>query len=122
MHPSPANLCGKTRCPVIRLSGHWCVRAIGLYYGQGELMRPHKLTMGFIYLSFAFCAVASPKDPPLQVINWPATGATVVRFSFGKFKEISSVGQRHMYTSDVTAENLWNKKISHAEFTLYVYD
>jgi hypothetical protein len=78
--------------------------------------------MGFIHLSFAFCAVASPKDPPPQVINWPSTGATVVRFSFGKFKEISAVGQRHMYTSDVTAENLWNKGISHAEFTLYVYD
>jgi hypothetical protein len=85
-------------------------------------MRPHKLTMGIVYLSFAFCAVASPKDPPPQVIDWPATGATVVRFSFSKFKEISSVGQRHMYTSDVTAENLWNKRISHAEFTLYVYD
>lgn len=85
-------------------------------------MRPHKLTLVFIFLSCAFHAVASPKDPPPQVINWPATGTTVVRFSFGKFKEISSVSQRHMYTSDVTAENLWNKKISHAEFTLYVYD
>ncbi len=85
-------------------------------------MRSRKLIMGLVYLGFAFCAVANPKDPPPQVINWPATGTTIVRFSFGKFKELSSVGQRRMYTSDVTAENLWNKKISHAEFTLYVYD
>lgn len=85
-------------------------------------MRPHKLALGLLYLSFAFCAGATPKDPPPQVIDWPTTGAPVVRFSFAKFKEISSVGQRRMYTSDVTAENLWSKKISHAEFTLYVYD
>ena len=85
-------------------------------------MRAYEVVMGFICLTSAFSAVASPKDPPPQVVNWPTTGATVVRFSFGKFKEISSVGQRHMYTSDVTAENLWNKKISHAEFTLYIYD
>jgi len=45
-----------------------------------------------------------------------------VRFSFGKFKEISSTGKRHDYTTDVTAENLWNKKISRAEFALYVFD
>jgi hypothetical protein len=85
-------------------------------------MCPHKLAMWFICLSFALCTMANAKEPPPQVIDWPATGATVLRFSFGKFKEISSVGKQHVYTTDVTAENLWNKKISRAEFTLYVYD
>jgi hypothetical protein len=45
-----------------------------------------------------------------------------VRFSFGKFKETLSSGKQHDYTTDVTAQNLWNKKISRAEFTLYVFD
>jgi hypothetical protein len=45
-----------------------------------------------------------------------------VRFSFGKFKEIGFSGKQHAYTTDVTAENLWNKKISRSEFTLYVFD
>jgi hypothetical protein len=45
-----------------------------------------------------------------------------VRFSFGKFKEIGSSGKQHDYTTDVTAQNLWDKKISKAEFTLYVFD
>jgi len=31
-------------------------------------------------------------------------------------------GQASYYTTDTTAENLWNKKISSADFTLYVYD
>jgi len=85
-------------------------------------MRPHKLAVGFLCLGFAFCAAASPKYPPPQVLDLPTTGAPVVRFSFGKLKEITTVGQRHMYTSEVTAQNLWNKKISRAEFMLHVYD
>jgi hypothetical protein len=85
-------------------------------------MRPHKLAMWFTSLSFVFFTLANAKEPPPQVIDWPASGPTVVRFSFGKFKEISSVGKQHVYTTDVTAENLWSKRISQAEFTLYVYD
>jgi hypothetical protein len=76
----------------------------------------HVLFLGLL-LSAATCA----KEPPAQVLVWPTSGAPVVRFSFGKFKEVSSNGKQHNYTSDVVAENLWSKKISVAEFTLYVY-
>jgi hypothetical protein len=51
-----------------------------------------------------------------KLVSEPA----VVRFSFGKFKETSAGGKQHHYTTDVTAENLWKKKISSAEFALYV--
>jgi PEGA domain len=80
------------------------------------------------YLLVIWCvvlALASPsiaKEAPAQVIIWPASGAPVLRFSFGKFRETSSTGKQHNYTVDVTTENLWNKKISNAEFTLYVFD
>jgi len=85
-------------------------------------MRLRKLAMWFISLSVVFIAVSNAKEPPPLVIDWPASGKTVLRFSFGKFKELSSVGKQHVYTTDVTAENLWEKKISRADFTLYVFD
>ena len=83
-------------------------------------MRTRRITIWF--LALLLYATATAKEPPAQVIVWPASGTPVVRFSFGKFKETSSNGKQHNYTTDVTAENLWSKKISTAEFTLYVYD
>jgi hypothetical protein len=62
------------------------------------------------------------KDAPTQVINWPRTGSPVVRVTIGKFKEISSVAGQHNYVIDTVAENLWNKKISHLGFNLYLFD
>jgi hypothetical protein len=78
--------------------------------------------MWFISLCVVFLTLANAKEAPPLVIEWPASGTTVLRFSFGKFKELSSLGKQHVYSTDVTAENLWNKKISRADFTLYIYD
>jgi PEGA domain len=70
-----------------------------------------------------FCfALANAKDAPVQVMVWPTSGAPVVRFSFGKFKEVGTQGKQHNYETEVSAENLWTKRISSAEFTLYLYD
>lgn len=70
---------------------------------------------------FVTCTLAA-KDAPIQVINWPQTGSAVVRVTIGKFKEISTVAGQHHYVIDTTAENLWNKKISHLGFNLYLFD
>src|ERR1700737_4637504 len=85
-------------------------------------MRAHRLAEWFICLTFSLPTVINAKEPPPQVIDWPASGKPILRFSFGKFKELSSAGKQHSYATDVTAENLWNKKISRAEFTLYIFD
>jgi hypothetical protein len=87
-------------------------------------MRPLRSATWFITLclNLAALAVSSAKEAPLQVIDWPASGPTVVRFSFGKFKETGTVSKQHVYTSDVTAENLWKKRISKLAFTIYVFD
>ena len=73
-----------------------------------------------------FCALGlnsfSYAKETSQVILWPDSGATVVRFSFGKFKEIASIGNRHSYMIDTTAENLWGKVIPSASFSLYLFD
>jgi len=65
---------------------------------------------------------SSAKETPTQVINWPATGAPVVRLTLGKFKELSSISSQRNYVVETTAENLWQKKISHLGFNLYLYD
>ncbi|HEX4783769.1 MAG TPA: PEGA domain-containing protein [Candidatus Sulfotelmatobacter sp.] len=68
----------------------------------------------------AICAFA--KDPPAQVITWPQDGTPILRFSFGKFKEVGSVGKERSYITETTAENLWNKRIGDANFSLYLFD
>jgi hypothetical protein len=62
------------------------------------------------------------KDQPFLVVVWPEKGDPVLRFTFGKFKEIGSVGSERTYITDTTAENLWSKGISEATFALYLYD
>ena len=74
-----------------------------------------------LFVVFAASSLVG-KDAPTQVINWPQTGSAVVRFTFAKFNQISSVAGQHNYLIDTTAENLWNKKISHLGFNLYLYD
>jgi hypothetical protein len=67
-------------------------------------------------------AAAAAKDPPAQVISWPANGAPVVRFNFGRFRDLAAQSGRHNYSSDVVAENLWGKPIPRAEFNVYLFD
>jgi hypothetical protein len=88
--------------------------------GVGDSMCTNRAAICF--LGLLLFSAAGAKEPPPLVIVWPASGAPVVRFTFGKFKETSSSGKQHNYTTDVTAENLWDKKISEAAFTLYVFD
>jgi hypothetical protein len=65
---------------------------------------------------------AYAKDPPAQVITWPDSGTPVLRFTFGKFKEVGNVGAERTYMTETTAENLWSKRISDASFILYLFD
>jgi PEGA domain-containing protein len=76
------------------------------------------LGMGSVLLA----ASAIAKDQPPQVVLWPDSAPTVVRFSFGKLKEIASIGNRRSYLIDTTAENLWGKVIPTASFSLYLFD
>lgn len=76
----------------------------------------------FSILVFIGVAVSFAKDPPAQVITWPEGQTPVLRFSFGKFKELGSNGNQHSYSSDTTVENLWGKPIARADFSLYLFD
>jgi hypothetical protein len=77
----------------------------------------------FLLLSVIYAVLAAlAKDPPAQVVVWPDTGSPVLRFTFGKFKEVGSLGSQRSYVTETTAENLWSKRISDANFTLYLFD
>jgi hypothetical protein len=68
---------------------------------------------------------ASPllaKDNVFQTVNWPESGQTVLRFSFSKFKDIGGMGKEHTYLTDTIAENVSDKTIRNANFSLYVFD
>jgi hypothetical protein len=80
-----------------------------------------KIIAAAVFVVVATCSLAA-KDVPAQVINWPQNSAPVIRITLGKFREISSVAGQHTYLIDTTAESLWNKKISHLGFNLYLID
>jgi hypothetical protein len=84
-------------------------------------MSPNKILRSLSVALFVVLA-AYAKDPPAQVIVWPETGTPVFRFTFGKFKEVGSLGNERSYVTETTAENLWSKPIGNANFSLYLYD
>jgi PEGA domain len=65
---------------------------------------------------------ASAKDAPFQIVTWPQSGQPALRFTFSKFKEIGAMGKERTYVTDAIAENLSDKLIGSATFSLYVFD
>ena len=89
---------------------------------QKHAMKSHVVIAISLLCFFWSGLFVSAKDQPVQVVLWPDTGNAVLRFSFGKFKEIASVGNRRSYLVDTTAENLWGKVIPSASFSIYLFD
>jgi len=75
-------------------------------------------------LLFVTIAVSSlsAKDVPFEILTWPESGQPVLRFTFSRFKEIGGMGKERTYLTDTTAENLSDKMIGGANFSLYVFD
>lgn len=77
----------------------------------------------FLPFLLSVLALASfAKDVPQQVILWPNSNAPVVRFTFGKFKEVGSLGNQRTYVIDTTAENLSSTSIPNGRFSFYLFD
>ena len=66
------------------------------------------------------CVLAAAKEPAQVVLTWPEDHP-IVRFTFGKFMKVSSIGNQQNWTVEVSAVNLWNKPMS-ATFALYAFD
>ena len=81
------------------------------------------IRLSFVLLLLTLPALAkNAPDAPLQVIDWPATGTPVVRFAFGKFRPLPGMGNLHGYVMDTTAQNLSQKLIPAARFSIYLFD
>jgi hypothetical protein len=72
-------------------------------------------------LLLLFALAAQAKEAPTTMIVWPNEAHPVVRFTFGKFVKMNSVGSQSSYSVDVTAENLWNKPIPEASFDAFFF-
>jgi hypothetical protein len=81
---------------------------------------PRSFCLSLIFLLISFSAAA--KDSPLQVIDWPETGTPVLRFTFGKFKQLPGSNTVRGYVMDTMAENLSTRAISAAQFSVYLFD
>lgn len=75
-----------------------------------------------LFLCLLITSSALAKDTPFQVVTWPESGQVVLRFTFSKFKEIGGMGKERTYVTDTIAENLSDKTIGNANFSLYVFD
>lgn len=77
------------------------------------------------YIQFLLFVALPPvfgKDLPPQAILWPESGTPVLRFTFGKFRDVGSFRKEHTYVCETTVENLTSKTISSVELALYLYD
>jgi hypothetical protein len=78
--------------------------------------------VGSLVLVFLLVSATYAKDPPAQVVVWPESGTPVLRFTFTKFNEIGGLGNQRTFVTETTAQNLWTKAISNANFALYLFD
>jgi hypothetical protein len=69
----------------------------------------------------AGCTVLSAKSDPPIVMLWPPENP-VLKLIFDKFHQQSSYAGQNYYVSDVTVENLTNKQIPRASFTVYFFN
>jgi len=74
-----------------------------------------------LLLLLAIGATAKDAPAPTKAIDWPEANP-VLHFTFGKLQEIGTYKGQKSYTLEVTARNLWSKKIERADFNLYFFD
>jgi len=60
---------------------------------------------------------------PQQVLTWPEGTSPVLRFTFGKFRDMGgTVGSQRPFSTEVLAENLSTKPIAQKRFNVYFFD
>ncbi|MDR3763387.1 MAG: PEGA domain-containing protein [Acidobacteriota bacterium] len=73
-----------------------------------------------VFLLLLLAVPAFAKDQPI-IMTWPSVEKPFVRFTFGKFNKIGSLGNQNSYSVEVVAENLWGKPIPEASFDVYFF-
>lgn len=75
-----------------------------------------------VLLVFLLCSTLFAKEPTSLVMVWPNTGTPTIRLNFGKFRALGGYGTQSSFVSDVTLENMTEKQIPRASFTVYLFD
>jgi hypothetical protein len=76
----------------------------------------------FAFLLISLLTTASNgKNEPAITMLWPAE-KPALKLTFDKFRQMGTYGGQNMYISDTTVQNLTDKQISRAIFTVYLMD
>ncbi len=83
-------------------------------------MRSPRLFCGLALL-LLFATVLDARNEPAIVLMWPVD-KPALRLTFDQFRQVWSLGAQSTFVSDVTVENLTDKQIPRAFFTVYLSD
>lgn len=82
-------------------------------------MKTSRLLFIFLLVS---CTLNFAREDSGIILLWPSPAKPALKLSFGKFKQVASYAGQNTYVSDVTIENLTDKPIPRALFTVYLMD
>jgi len=74
-----------------------------------------------LFVVIAFTTVLLGKSEPAIVMTWP-TEKPALKLTFEKFRQMGIYGGQSTFVSDVTVQNLTDKLIPRASFTVYFLD
>lgn len=75
----------------------------------------------FLVTTLVFVLQAVAKNEPTIVLQWP-TQSPALKLTFTRFLQQSNIPGQKFYVSDVIVENLTDKQIPRAFFTVYFFD
>jgi hypothetical protein len=78
-------------------------------------------TVSLIFAVAFTASLALAKNEPAIVVTWPADKPSL-KLSFDKFRREEPTAGQSAFSSDVTIQNLTDKPLPHAAFTLYFAD
>jgi len=79
-----------------------------------------KRSLSWVLFASVFVGASFAKDAPLT-LQWPQD-KPAIKLTFGKFQQISRLAGQNTYVCDVLVENLTDKPVSRATFTIYGND
>jgi PEGA domain len=82
----------------------------------------HHMRGARLFLAIFLCTALFAKEPSSVVMFWPSAGKPTIRLTFGKFQQLGSYGTQSSFVSDVTIQNMTDKQIPRASFTVYLLD
>ncbi|MFZ0275538.1 MAG: PEGA domain-containing protein [Candidatus Sulfotelmatobacter sp.] len=83
------------------------------------MMRPGRIYV-LIFL-FLFPAVLLAKNEPTIVMTWPAD-KPAIKLTFERFRQLGNYAGQSTFISEVSVQNLTDKQIARATFTVYLMD